>query len=305
MTETVHGSPVREAPPHPVPTLAAPSVMEAACRHAIAEAEAALTLTDPVRAVHDLRKAFKRLRALLRLVGGDHRAAAKALRAALGAAARQLAGARDTQARRDALDDLAGKNYLSSPKHRQAARALAAGGAHEAAGLAPHRDDIAALVAACREAVPRFALRMDRAALLRGLRDDYARGRRLIRQVDPADPESLHELRKAVVAQRYQMELMSEAWPALGRVWVAELQRLRDKLGKHQDLAVLAAELASLPPARAGRQGWRVPLANAIAARQERLVLSALRLHHRLFAETPRAFRRRLKVYLKAVSEKE
>ncbi|WAC28794.1 CHAD domain-containing protein [Ancylobacter sp. SL191] len=299
MSETVHGRPASAdtLPPAPSPTEFAGPFAQAA-----GEAEAALGLEDPVRAVHELRKAFKRLRALLRLIGGEHRDEAKALRAALGEVARRLAGARDTQARRDALADLAAKSYLTPAAHRAAARALAAGGAHEAVGLAPHREDLTALVVACREAGPRFAARMDRSALLRALRDEYARGRRLVRSIDPGDPESLHELRKAVVAQRYQMELVSEAWPALGKLWVAELQRLRDKLGKHQDLAVLAAELAALP---AGRQSWRQPLTDAIAARQARLVLSALRLHRRLFAETPRAFRRRLKVYLKAVSEKE
>lgn len=305
MSETVHGRSADQASPPLAPALSSLTVLEDAFLHAVGEAEAALRLDDPVRAVHELRKAFKRLRALLRLIGGEHRGEAKALRAALGEAARRLAGARDTQARRDALTDLAAKSYLAPAAHRAATRALAAGGEHEAVGLAPHREDLTALVAACREAGPRFAAAMDRAAFLRALRDEYARGRRLIRHVDPADAESLHELRKAVVAQRYQMELVSEAWPALGKVWVAELQRLRDRLGKHQDLAVLAAELAALPSARARRQGWRTPLADAIAARQGRLVVSALRLHARLFAETPDAFRRRLKLYLKAVSERE
>ncbi|MBS9477764.1 CHAD domain-containing protein [Ancylobacter radicis] len=299
MSETVHG---RSASADTPPPLSSPTVFKRPFDQAATEAEAALGLEDPVRAVHELRKAFKRLRALLRLVDGEHRAEAKALRAALGEVARRLAGARDTQARRDALVDLTAKSYLSASAHRAAARALAAGGAHEAVGLAPHRDDLTSLVAACRDAGPRFAASMDRTALLRALRDEYARGRRLVRHVDPTEPESLHELRKAVVAQRYQMELVSEAWPALGKVWVGELQRLREKLGKHQDLAVLAAELASLP---AGRQGWRQPLADAIAARQHRLVLSALRLHRRLFAEKPRAFRQRIAAYLKPVSEKE
>ena len=49
----------------------------------------------------------------------------------------------------------------------------------------------------------------------------------------------MHEFRQRVVVHRYQMELVEPAWPRLGKVWVGEAQRLRERLGKHQDLAVL------------------------------------------------------------------
>jgi hypothetical protein len=101
------------------------------------------------------------------------------------------------------------------------------------------------------------------------------------------------------------MALVTQAWPAVGRVWEVELQRLREKLGKFQDLAVL---LEPLEPEAAGGHaapGWRASLAEAARARQLRLVASALRLHARLFAEKPRAFRRRLAVYFDAVSVRE
>ncbi len=52
-------------------------------------------------------------------------------------------------------------------------------------------------------------------------------------------PDDLHELRRRVIEHRYQMELVEPAWPRLGRIWVDEAQRLRNRLGAFQDLAVL------------------------------------------------------------------
>ena len=65
-----------------------------------------------------------------------------------------------------------------------------------------------------------------------------------------AEPEVLHELRRRVVAHRYQMELVGPLWPKFGRVWVAEAQRLRDRLGAFQDLSVLLG--FTVPHAAAG-----------------------------------------------------
>ena len=40
---------------------------------------------------------------------------------------------------------------------------------------------------------------------------------------------------------RYQMDLVEPLWPRFARMWTAECQRLRDRLGQYQDLLVLAA----------------------------------------------------------------
>jgi hypothetical protein len=86
------------------------------------------------------------------------------------------------------------------------------------------------------------------------------------------------------------MELMEPLWPRLGHVWIQEAQRLRDRLGRHHDLAVLAALTgAHQPLAR-----WRTRLAPAIAARQADHIETAMRQAGRLFAEKPKAFCRRM-----------
>jgi CHAD domain-containing protein len=105
-----------------------------------------------------------------------------------------------------------------------------------------------------------------------------------------AEPEVLHELRSRVVVHRYQMELVQPLWPKFGRVWVAEAQRLRDRLGSFQDLSVLQGFIVPHAPLAP----WRSRLVPLILARQATHAKAAQRIAGRLLAEKPRAFRRRL-----------
>jgi len=309
MLESVHGGSAAtnggKSPPHGPADPLGGAILDAA-----GEARAALVLDDPVKAVHELRKAFKRLRALLRLVrrGTSTRGAAaeaRALRARLSEAARRLSGARDSAARREALDDLAAKELITPALRKAAARALVPRASKaQQAGLAPHRGELEEAILASEGAAGRLAGLMGTAELLRAMTGDYAKARKLGRAVDPGHAESVHELRKAVVVHRYQMALVTRAWPAVGEVWEVELQRLRDKLGKFQDLAVLLDQLTP-PEERMPAPDWQAPLTEAARARQLKLTRSALRLHARLFAETPKAFRRRLAAYFAPVSDRE
>jgi hypothetical protein len=79
-------------------------------------------------------------------------------------------------------------------------------------------------------------------------------------------------------------------WPRLGQVWAEEAQRLRNRLGACQDLAVLAGFTTPHQPLAP----WRSRLAPVIAARRAAHLKSAARLSGRLFAEKPKAFRRRI-----------
>ncbi len=280
-----------------------------ALKAGISEAMQALDHDDPVRAVHDLRKAFKRLRALLRLVqAADDKETgkrARELRRALAEGARLVAGARDVVARRDALDDLVAKGLLPLPLRRSAGRSLAPATRRKEDHLAPHRTELQVLLTQLVAALPRLAGALDDKALVAALAQEFAKARRLGRKLNPEDDEELHELRKAAVAQRYQMELAIPAWPTLGKAWVDEMQRLRDKLGKHHDLSVLIERLQARPPRSPAQLAWHGPLVEAARARQQKLARSALRLHGRLFAEKPGAFRRRLAAYMTAMSHRE
>ena len=105
-----------------------------------------------------------------------------------------------------------------------------------------------------------------------------------------ADAEHLHDLRRRVVEHRHQMDLMEPLWPRLGQVWAEEAQRLRNRLGACQDLAVFAGLTAPHQPLAP----WRSRLTPVIEARRLSHLKTAARLAGRLFAEKPKAFRRRI-----------
>ena len=101
----------------------------------------------------------------------------------------------------------------------------------------------------------------------------------------------LHELRQRVVDHRYQMEMVEPLWPRFGRIWLDEAERLRDRLGKYQDLAVL--ERLAGPHQPLAR--WRSRLTPAVQPNARPRCRSAPRASpRRLFAERPKAFRQRL-----------
>jgi len=97
------------------------------------------------------------------------------------------------------------------------------------------------------------------------------------------------------VAHRYQMELVEPLWPKFGKLWVAEAQRLRDRLGAFQDLSVLKG--FTMP--HAALAPWRSRLTPLILARQAKHAKAAQRIAERLLAERPKAFRRRLEALWK------
>src|SRR5262249_29791189 len=99
------------------------------------------------------------------------------------------------------------------------------------------------------------------AAIAEGLTASYARARGAVPDDwRAASDEALHDLRQRVVVHRYQMELAIPLWPKIGRAWVAEAQKLRDRLGRHQDLAVLKSYVAPHQPLAP----WRSRLAPLI-----------------------------------------
>jgi CHAD domain-containing protein len=251
-------------------------------------------ITDAV-AVHDLRKVLKRWRAILRLIGpviGDE---AEALRIEARDLAREMSSARDGRAALEALEDLGEDLPSLSPRSRTTiGERLAELGANaEAAALTPAlKARVVEMLGRAAVIVERWPIgRFDSAEVTKQLTTTY----RKARAAEPtewshADPEALHRFRRRVVEHRYQMELVEPAWPKLIRVWISEAQRLRDRLGAHQDLAVLLHLTAPHQPLAP----WRSRLTPLIAERQAAHGENARRLAGRLFAEKPKAFRLRI-----------
>jgi CHAD domain-containing protein len=263
----------------------------------LAEARAAMedASRSEAQAVHDFRRAMKRWRALLRLIEPLVGPEARQLRDHGRDCAHALSGARDGQSTLDALADI----------EKQGAIALSE---RSIAGLRKRIDDIRSAAETTLNADMRVALgrMLDEAESavaawpLDGVSFDavagaLARGYRGARKLVPADwastsAEALHELRKRVVIHRYQIEIIEPLWPRFVKMWTGEAQRLRERLGKHQDLLVLASLTGPHQPLAR----WRSRLSPAIVERRAAHVAAAQRIAARLFLEKPRALHQRL-----------
>lgn len=271
--------------------------LAAAARSIIADGRRALTdpeLSAP-EAVHEVRKALKRWRALLRLLGRPLGEQADQMRSEARELMRGIAGARDAQSALDALSDLRKADLPLSPTSIETIRARLTerrDAAEAKAFTKTMRDRLSRYFDYATLSLERWPLKaIDFDIVTDGLTATYRRARQLLPDSwSDAEAEHLHDLRRRVVEHRHQMDLVEPLWPRLGKVWAEEAQRLRNRLGSCQDLAVLTELTAPhqlLAP-------WRSRLAPLIAARRGAHLKTAQRLAGRLFAEKPKAFRHRI-----------
>jgi CHAD domain-containing protein len=278
------------------PRAAIGPAVRAIAGHILETARAAIT--DPERsnqdAVHDFRRAIKQWRALMRLLQPFIPQAVQ-LRQEARAHARSLSRARDGQSALNAFDDLLKKGMVLSERTNETIRGRieAIRGSEEQAVLTPElRDTIIAWLDATITAIESWPLDpFDFSSIAERL----AAGYRAARQAMPRDwaqasAEDLHHLRQRVVDHRYQMELVEPLWPRHGRMWTEEAERLRDRLGRCQDLEILKRLTGPHQPLA----HWRSRLTPACAERTTELSHRAARIALRLFAERPKAFRHRL-----------
>jgi CHAD domain-containing protein len=278
------------------PSVAVGEALRGVARDILAEARAAMEnpAKSDAEAVHDFRRAMKRWRALLRLVEPFLGAEARQLRDEARDLAGALTGARNAQSALDALADLEKHGLALSPRSiaglrrrieeiRRSAETTLNGDMR--LRLASSLDQASAVV----ERWPLHTLTFDDVA------DQLARFYRDARRLLPADwrtadAEELHELRKRVVTHRYQIDIVEPLWPRFVKLWSGEAQRLRDRLGRHQDLLMLASLMAPHQPLAR----WRSRLLPATAERKAAHVAAAARIAARIFVDKPNALRRRL-----------
>ncbi len=272
-------------------------------RQALANPE----LTD-AETVHEVRKAMKRWRAYLRLLADPLGPPADQMRHEARDLMRALSGARDAQSALDALADLGKAAAETAPPLSPTSlasmekRLTAVRDAAEQTGFAPAmRERLLAYLAVAVATADRWPLAgIGFDTVAKGLAATYRRARSLVpKNWRDAEPDDLHDLRRRVVEHRHQMDLFEPLWPRLGQVWGEEAQRLRNRLGACQDLAMLANFTAPHQPLAP----WRSRLTPAIAARRLTHLKTAERIAGRLFAEKPKAFHRRIAALWKARKE--
>lgn len=271
--------------------------LAAGARSIIADARRALAdpeLSD-AETVHEVRKALKRWRALLRLLARPLGEQADQMRAEARELMRALSGARDAQSALDALHDLRKTDMPLSPKSVETIRQRLTeirDAAEATSFTKTTRDRLSRYLDYAMLSLERWPLKaIDFDTIADGLAATYRRARQLLPDSwRDAEAEHLHDLRRRVVEHRHQMDLIEPLWPRLGQVWAQEAQRLRDQLGACQNLVVLSNFTGPHQPLAP----WRSRLAPVIDARRAAHLKTAARLAGRLFAEKPKAFRRRI-----------
>ncbi len=254
-------------------------------------------------AVHETRKALKRLRALVALLASElgEQAVARENRA-LRDVGRSLAGARDAEVMLGTLDALIERHPRKLARRggvrRLRARLVAE---HERS----RRQTLGEPAALAQALVQLRAFRaranawsLSERAGIELVQDDlqrlYKQGRRRRRRAaraDGTDMQAMHQWRKRVKGLRYAAEMLDR--PSLAR----RADSLGETLGEDHDLAVLAQRIRT--DARRAKGSQRVGrrtrklLLGLIAKRRRKLQRRALREGTRLYADSPETFLRR------------
>ena len=202
--------------------------------------------------VHELRKASKKLRALLRLVRpvfADFDRENQALRDI----ARSMSVLRDATiliASFDRVVDTYGaqldRQALGTVRARLTRRRNALVADTDVAGLlAKVRTDLRALERRSHD----WKLEADGFdALHGGLRKSYRRARHAMRDARATPtPDRMHDWRKRTKDHWYHARLFEPIWEAPMQAHVAAAHALGDRLGDHHDLTVFLANLAARP----------------------------------------------------------
>jgi CHAD domain-containing protein len=254
-------------------------------------------------AIHETRKALKRLRALVRLLREElgerqFRREHEILRDA----ARRLAGARDAEVMVDTLDALLRRHPRKLGRRRPlielrkllvAERAVAA---RQTLGDQTTRGEVLRELSGLRERAQRWELpkRPGIAIVENDLRRVYRQGRARMRLLarGKGGAHASHEWRKRVKDLRYTAEILRL------RSLAHRADELGEVLGEEHDLVVLAGLLP--PPGRApfkGKRGKRArrALLKRIKRRRRQLRKRALRKGESLYGRQPKKFLRRVR----------
>jgi len=258
------------------------------------------------KAVHETRKALKRLRALVRLLREELGEKAFAREdAVLRNAGQRLASARDAEVMVSTLDGLLKRHprklgaRRSVRKLRRALVAERDRAIKRALGDVAERAQVLSELRAARGRVAAWSLsdrggiKLVEADLRRLYRQGRRRGRRAgrspIGQGKGDGARALHQWRKRVKDLRYAAELLGL------RQIAGRAERLGEVLGEEHDLALLAARVSAPGGPLAGRKKARKALLKQIARRRKSLRKRALREGKRFYRRKPKRFTARVR----------
>ena len=252
---------------------------------------------DPAAAVHNSRRALKRLRALLRLVRpGLDEVVYRRESQRFAAIGRLLAGARDRHVMQQTLKALGAQTPLPASLAPAFERLFDQGPA-ESQPPDPRAKAARKLAFARKVFAGDTLAAIEREHVSQGLEIVYRKARRLHRHchAGQATDEDFHALRKGVQQHWRHMQLLSRAWPEALSARAEEAKALSQLLGEDHDLHVLRSFAQT--HANALPEDALAALTRATSDAQSTLRMRA-RLHgDRLFAERARDLTERLRTY--------
>lgn len=254
--------------------------------------------------VHEARKRFKEIRAVLRLVREPLGKRYAEQNAWFRDAGRRLAAARDAQALLETWDKLEGANprrlrsqAMVQCRERLEARLARVSAAElkDSAAIEQVRDDL--LGAAERLAALPLPDGGAFSLLAAGWKRAYRQGRRRLKEAyRQGSDEAFHAWRKRIKDHWYHTKLLQPVWVDEMQTRRSALKALSELVGDDHDLAVLRATLAA-EPELFGAAATRDSIDSLATQRQQALRGEARGLGRRLYAERPTAHLERLQAY--------
>jgi CHAD domain-containing protein len=253
---------------------------------------------DLERAIHEVRKRCKRVRAITRLLRPHAKALYRRENAAFRDIARGLSPFRDADVRLETFDELVKRT--AEPERFAPLRDLMLGNNKRdekklEKQLSLTRDELQAAQGRFKEVQIPGGLAFQ--LIEPGLGGNYKKGRRAMRRAyDKPEATAFHEWRKRVKDLGYQVQILRELWPALLKRLRSELDKLGDLLGKEHDLTVLRNAILQKAHNGISKEDVRAFLALA-EQREFELQAEAETIGRRIYAEKSKHFVRRMLAY--------
>ncbi|HCO24281.1 CHAD domain-containing protein [Gimesia maris] len=266
-------------------------------------------LQDPEQnrhyAIHEVRKRFKKLRGLVRLVRSGLGDEYTTVNVWYRDAGRRLSRIRDAESLLESLQSLQERfpdpaysalfaefeNRLQTRKQNVV---------DEWVDLDQELEQLSTELQQAKQLVENWKIKGASTKVLKaGLKLNYQRGVEALAQLhqSPSD-ELFHECRKRSKYHLYHIRLLNAVWPTILSARQAELDELNDYLGDDHDLAVMT-QVFTGEPETFGTSADVEQLLTLIRQQRHDLQSAGLKLADRIFAEKPKAFAHRIKNYWK------
>ncbi|GAB4538002.1 MAG: CHAD domain-containing protein [Pleurocapsa sp.] len=253
-------------------------------------------------AIHQARKRFKKIRAVIRLVrdrlGSEKYKQENARFRDLG---RSLAGLRDAKVQIETLDYLTAHfaDDVTPETLKNLRRELRVDYRREYQRITDE-GVVVSVKEKLKDAKPEIDLWTieddDWSAIAKSLKRVYKRGYQGLHQAN-SEPtaENFHDWRKRVKYLRYQLRIVRPIWNEVIAEWIDRTHELSDYLGEDHDLAVLQ-EFAQTQPEKFDSDNLQT-LTNLCDRRRATLQSAAIFLGKRIYTEKPKHFVNRLGNY--------